>query len=325
MTELDDYDPAAYDALAALSPLNGTVAVRLNDPVDWDALFARTPPDQEWIVDDWWPAGRHLHVHASRKVGKSLLALWVAVSVARGRDPFTDRPIPSRRVSYFDMEMSEDDLHDRLADMEVTAAELRLLSYYLLPAMPPLDSEPGGRALLAHLDRDGSDVVVIDTVARAVSGDENEADTYRRLWAHTGLRLKSSGRSSLRLDHEGHQAGRSRGSSAKADDVDLVYGMTAGDDGALRLDRKYARVRGTDDRIDLARVDDPLRFRRVSESWPAGTAELAAALDDAGVPLDAGRRPARAMLRAAGLPSGRGEVLAKALAWRRRKVDTGLR
>ena len=27
----------------------------------------------------------------------------------------------------------------------------------------------------------------------------------------------------LRLDHEGHQTGHSRGASSKADDVDLVY------------------------------------------------------------------------------------------------------
>lgn len=284
-------------------------------PIDWHALYARTG-DVNWLVEDVWPAGRQLHIFAARKTGKSLVALWIAACLAAGRDPFTGRVQPRRRVGYLDYEMTEDDLLERCEEMGFTPDDLAgWLLYYLWPTLPALDTDNGGRTLLRLIERDQAEAVVIDTVSRVVEGEENSADTFRAFFSFTGMRLKRAGISLVRLDHEGHEAGRSRGSSAKADDVDVVWRLQATDDG-LALVKKAARMSWVPERVDLHRTD-PLGFRRVAESWPAGTAAKAAELDDIGAPVDITKREARQLLTDNGRLPGRNDLLLKAIAYRR--------
>ena len=130
------------------------------------------------------------------------------------------------------------------------------------------------------------------------------------------MRLKAEGVALVRLDHEGHQEGRSRGASAKADDVDIVWRLHQTDDG-LALVKKAARVSWVPERVELTRTPDSLGFRRTSRSWPAGTREKAAQLDRLGIPHDASKRAASKAIKAAGETPGRNDLLLKALAFRR--------
>jgi hypothetical protein len=283
-------------------------------PIDWHALFARQN-DIDWLVEDVWPAGRQLHIFAARKTGKSLLMLWIAANLAAGRDPFTGAARSPVGVAYLDYEMTEDDLLERLEEMGFTPDRLGELRYYLWPSLPPLDSNEGGTRLLRLVERDNAHAVVIDTVARVVNGGENDADTFRDFFIYTGMRLKRAGVSLARLDHEGHEGGRARGSSAKADDVDVVWRLQSTDDG-LALTKKAARVAWIPERVGLHRTD-PLGFKRTDQTWPAGTAAKAADLDSIGAPIDVTKRKARELLTAAGIPPGRDLVLLKAIAWRK--------
>jgi AAA domain len=208
-------------------------------PLDWHALFKRET-DVDWLVEDVWPAGRQLHIFAARKTGKSLLMLWIAACLAAGRDPFTGRQREPIRVAYLDFEMTEDDVLERVEEMGFGPDDLEALRYYLWPVLPPLDSNEGGTRLLRLVERDQAQAVVIDTVARVVNGGENDADTFRDFFVYTGMRLKRAGISLARLDHEGHEAGRARGSSAKADDVDVVWRLQATDDGLALVKRRPA-------------------------------------------------------------------------------------
>jgi hypothetical protein len=300
---------------------NGDIA-GLPVRVDWDALFAREDPDTAWLVEDVWPAARQLHVFATRKTGKSLVLLYIAASLAAGRDPFTGKAQPRVPMTYVDYEMSEDDLLERLDDMGFIPAELELLSYYQLPTLPPLDTAAGGRALLAIAHRDQSVGVVIDTIGRAVEGDENAADTYHGFWQHTGSPLKRAGIGLARADHEGHEEGRSRGSSAKADDVDIVWRLSRTDDG-YRLTKKHARISWIPDNVEIVQSVDPLTFRRSAGSWPAGTREKADELDAIAAPLGISKRQAIALLKAADLSVGRHEVLLKAIVFRQQEAVRG--
>lgn len=294
-----------------------TVDVSLPIPVDWAALYAREN-DAAWLVEDLWPEGRQLHIHAARKTGKSLVMLFIAASLAAGRDPFSNRPQPPVRTTYLDYEMTEDDLLERVEEMGFKPCDLAELRYYLWPAIAPLDTPHGGRTLLDLVRRDESKAVVIDTVSRVVEGEENSADTYRAMYRHTGVHLKAEGVALARLDHEGHEGGRSRGSSAKADDVDIVWQLQTTDNG-LSFTRKAARMSWVPEHVDLIRTTDPLRFRRAMASWPAGTAEKANQLDRLGVPLDASKRQAAAAIAAADETVGRHVVLMKALTFRRQR------
>lgn len=287
------------------------------EPVDWHALFARDASDRDWIVDGFLPRGRHAHIHAPRKNKKSLLSLWVSGNLSAGRHPFTgvaQDPVPTL---YMDYEMTEDDLLERVEEMGFTPDELAHLTYYLHPVIAPLDTAQGGVELAELVDVHRSEVVVLDTVSRIIDGEENSADTFRALFRHTGTPLKQRNVSLIRLDHEGHEGGRSRGSSAKGDDVDIVWGLTRTDTG-LTLKRKASRISWVPETINL-RQTNPLGYRIIDHAWPAGTAETATLLDQLGVPLDASRRTAAAAIKAASTDGkgARNEVISAAQRWRR--------
>jgi RecA-family ATPase len=303
---------------AATTNGDGEVVDDLPEPIDWHALFKREH-DVDWLVEDVWPAGRQLHIFAARKTGKSLLMLWIAACMAAGRDPFTDQTRERVRVAYLDYEMTEDDVLERVDEMGFTPDDLAgWLIYYLWPVLPPMDTAEGGTRLMRLIERDSVAAVVLDTVSRVVQGDENSADTYRAFFTYTGLRLKRAGIAMARLDHEGHEGGRSRGSSAKADDVDVVWRLQATDDG-MALVRNAARMSWIPKRVELHRRTDPLSFTRTESSWPAGTKAKADELDAIGAPINISKRVARELLKGAGLTPGTNEVLLKAIAFRRQQ------
>ena len=288
-------------------------------PVDWHAMFAKET-DIEWLVDDLWPHRRQLQIFAAKKTGKSLIMLWIAINLALGRDPFTGRNIAARRVTYLDYEMSPDDIVDRLREMGFSPDDIPdTFRYYLLPLLPPLDTPEGGAKLMRLVERDQTEVLVFDTLSRVVQGEENSNDTYMDLYAYTGLRLKKAGIALARLDHEGHESGRARGASAKADDVDINWQVKRTDDG-YRFVNRGSRVPYVADHIDIGKHDDPLRFERVGDSWPAGTKAKADELDTIGAPVEISNREARSALKEAGRSVGTSAVLAKAITLRKQRM-----
>jgi hypothetical protein len=78
-----------------------------------------------------------------------------------------------------------------------------------------------------------------------------------------------------------------------------VWRLTRTDNG-LELRRDASRMGWVPARVAFRQMADPLRFVRIAEDWPAGTAEVAAILDPLGVPASAGERPAGQALRDAG-------------------------
>ena len=316
-----DIDPRAiYEAeLARLKGEKDEPEYRFPS-LDLVALMNGEGHDIDWLVEDIWPIGRSLHLHAQRKAGKSLVTLWMACSLAVGRDPFTGMAITPQVVGYWDQEMTEDDLRERLIDMGFKAEQLGNLHYYLHQPIPPLDTEKGGMALVSQAVARNETVLIIDTMSRVISGDENSADTYINFYRFTGQPLKSHGISLLRLDHEGHEAGRSRGSSAKADDVDIVWQLKPSDDG-VQFVRKAARISWVPENVFIRKADaNGLAFSRQGSAWPEGTKEKATELDEIGVPIDAGRRIASRMLKDAGKPVGRTLTLTAALKYRKDRL-----
>lgn len=286
-------------------------------PVDWATFWALEAPEQEWLVEPIVPARRQVAIYSVAKTGKSLLALDIAAALATGRPLLGATRSAPVDVVYIDLEMTVDDVRERLDDLGYSADDdLSRLHYYSLPSLPSLDTDLGGQVLEAIAVRYAAALVVVDTMARAVAGDENESDTYRGFYTHTGRRLKAAGIGLLRLDHAGKDpAAGQRGSSAKADDVDVVFRLTANDAG-LKLRRTHSRIPWVPPEVDLERRSDPLRHTLTTGLWPDGTKEVAALLDQHRVPLDARVADAVQALKGAGCGRRKGVVLA-ALKWRR--------
>jgi hypothetical protein len=287
--------------------------------VDWAKFWARDHSDRDWLLDDVLARGRGHAFYARQKEGKSEFQLWCVLEILEN---------PNNVVIYLDYEMGEDDLYDRLVDFGYGPdSDLTRLRYALLPSLPPLDTTDGGYVLCELVDALTVEypghhvVVVIDTTGRAVSGDENSADTIRAFYRHTGIGLKQRGVTWARLDHAGKDADRGqRGSSAKGDDVDIVWRL-ARTDGGAELHRDAARPSWVPERVAFQRVTDPdLRYIRVAHVWPAGTKEVAELLDTLDVPADAGERTAMKALRDEG-HRRRNDVIRAAIRWRRASAE----
>jgi KaiC/GvpD/RAD55 family RecA-like ATPase len=293
---------------------------RWAEPIDWAAFWSTEAPAEDWILEPVVAAGRQTAIYSTAKTGKSLLALDIAAAGATGRSVLGYPPRDPIDIVYVDLEMTEADLRERLTDLGyVPDDDLSHLHYYQLPAWPALDAELGGEILRSIAVKTGARVVVIDTMARAVSGAENDADTYRNFYRHTGRQLKAAGVALLRLDHQGKdQALGQRGSSAKDDDLDVVFRLTQLDNKTLKLTRTRTRVPWMPAEISLVRHEEPmLRHVASDDAVPAGTHDAVLALDELEVPLDATGTVALAALRRAGKGQRKTVVLAALKARRR--------
>jgi hypothetical protein len=302
---------------------NSATAAYLRYPtLDWERAFERQPDDVDWLVPDFLVRGSLYSLVSLAKQGKSLLMQDTAAALAAGRQalghPAQD-PIP---VLYVDHENSRDDLIERLADMGYRPGDLTNLHYLSFPTMPPLDRADGGQDLAAVADHYNAELVVIDTIARVVAGEENSADTYRNFYRHTLVPLKAARRTVVRLDHRGKdaQAG-ARGSSAKNDDVDVVWNLSqsAGPNGEAYVKLELERQRGNA-HPGLIRVLRDINPRLRHEARPAPLSlddeqrirNCIDAMKRLGLPPDMGARKARSALRDNGYKV-RNEVVAAAV------------
>jgi hypothetical protein len=294
------------------------IRANLPTPLTAAELADTTPP--EWLVPGFIPLSAHVLLSAPAKTGKSATALWVAGCLALGRDPFTGAPGTRRRVMYLDFEMNKRDVRTRLDKLGFGPDEvLANTDYFLRPRLPgKLNTATGAVWMKAMLEVCPADLVVIDTAARVVEGAENDAPTWHAFHEHAQAVVRAAEVALLLIDHEGHEGGRARGTSAKADNVDVIWSLGKTGDDLRRLINKGDRTGECDDVIELRRTDDPpWGLERVAASAvPAATLAKVRDLDAAGVPVAASRRTAEEMLRAAGFTVGNTGLLGKALKYR---------
>lgn len=226
--------------------------------IDWHALWADETQD-EWIIEPILPARRLVALFSAPKVGKSLLLLELAVAMATGDAVLGTTLDRARIVLYVDFENDpRGDIRTRLVAMGRKPSELDNLRYLSFPRLEALDSKAGAARLLEICTEYAAEVVVIDTVSRAVQGDENENDTWLRFYRYTGLALKQAGIASIRLDHTGKDPEKGmRGGSAKYGDVDAVWQMSAVTETTFRLECKANRMPITEKVIVLRREQLP--------------------------------------------------------------------
>jgi DNA-binding transcriptional ArsR family regulator len=139
-------------------------------------------PDPVWAIPDLLPVG--LSVLAGKpKVGKSWLALQIAQAVATGGHAL-GKTVTAGPVLYLALEDSPRRLRSRM----------ELQGWPVLPQgqgefmtlgdfdaqIGPLSDPLAVTRLTDHMHRGGYRLVVIDTLSRAIRGDQNDADTMTR-------------------------------------------------------------------------------------------------------------------------------------------------
>jgi hypothetical protein len=223
--------------------------------LNWARFWESDFDQSEWLLEPLIAKGRTHAIVAPAKAGKSLLTLEACAALATGR-AFLNHPAGEpATVVYVDYEMTEADVHDRMVEFGYGPEDdLSRLVYILLPQIRPLDTSEGGASFVAEVLALDASLVVIDTLSRAVSGEENASETARELYRCTLLPLKSAGVATLRLDHMGKDTGKgARGSSAKVADVDIEWLMSARGD-AVTLKAENTRMSWVPKEVKLSRA-----------------------------------------------------------------------
>ena len=271
-------------------------------PLSSEAFWTAQEEDQEFLIAPFIGRGRAHALFAAAKVGKSYIILQAfAAAAIPGHTSWAETPTEPVKVLYLDYEMTEDDLRDRLETFGYGPQDDFSRFHYIKASMlgADLDTYEGGKALLEQALKWDVDLVVMDTMSRAVSGDENDADTVRKFYQHTGRVLKAHGIAWVRVDHAGKDGAKGqRGSSSKNDDVDVVWKLERTDNGAV-LHLTHSRVFWMPQSIALENVEAGngaiTHKRSATGGWPSGTAEAARQWLDLGIPADASRRTAKDM------------------------------
>ena len=286
--------------------------------VDWVAAYGLAEDPAQWLAEPLIPDNSAVALFAKGGTGKSLFALWLAAELITRPEPV--------RVLYLDYEMTIATVVARLEDMgHDDPTTLGHLQYCSLPSLPPLDTQAGGQAVVDMAKHLQVRLVVIDTFGRAVTGKEDLADTVRDWYRWTGQLLKTAGISFLRIDHAGKDMKRGqRGTSAKNDDVDVVWEMTERGRGEFLLRATKRRVDWVEERLVIRQSIDNGMLGYTWDTgvtYRAGAKECAELLDTLGVPVDISRRKAMALLREAGYGKDT-NVVADGIRWRKTSKTT---
>lgn len=214
-------------------------------------------PPQEYIVDNWLPVGGLISVFAARGVGKTWLALELALSVAKGKD-FFDWPITKpRRVLYIDGEMSLSMLQERIRNLSngevpenlfILPVSLLRRDKRTLNIHQTKTQQEINKCLDAFKEQGNQpDLIILDNLSALGRGidDNNNSDQENFLdWL---LELRSLGYSVLTIDHEGKSSDKgSRGASRKEDFLDTVIRLKARneDSNGANFEISFTKVRG---------------------------------------------------------------------------------
>jgi len=283
--------------------------------VNWMIAFKQQPEDVEWLVPDFIEEGTLNAIYSAPGVGKSLLALEVAVEVVRS----------GRTVVYIDQENRIHDTVERLTSFGVRPEELDRLLLYSFPALPPLDTKDGGTHLGAIAEAADCSLIVLDTLSRMVEGGENESDTYLSLYRNTLAPLKGKGIATLRLDHSGkNESSRQRGSSSKEGDIDVLFHLTRDGDNHFSLECEKTRSGHIPygQLINLTRDYDPLRHTwNVRIDIPLNKFEgIMRQMDLFSIPTTYGRDRVRKVLKDNHVVGVRNDLLGAAITERRNRV-----
>jgi len=207
-------------------------------------------PQREYLLYPVLPVQGLVIAYAPRGVGKTFVALSIALAVACGKAVFDWQAPQARPVLYLDGEMPAHAMKERLAGLlKGMKAErpsddlLQIVTPDIQEVpMPDLATPAGQEAVERFLP--GVALVVIDNLATLCrTGKENEAQSWQpvQTWL---LDLRRRGISVLVIHHAG-KSGDQRGTSAKEDIMDTVI--------SLRRPEEYEMTEGARFEVHLTK------------------------------------------------------------------------
>lgn len=184
-------------------------------------------PPRGMIIKPIIPTQGLAMLYATRGIGKTYVALSIALAVAAGVSLFGNRwsAEKPRRVLFIDGEMPAITLQERLKSLSanfplIEEGYLRVITPDFQPnGIPDLSTEEGQKVIEEYLE--GVELVILDNLSSLLrNGRENEAESWMPLQSWL-LALRRRGISVLIVHHAGKNGGQ-RGTSKREDLLDTV-------------------------------------------------------------------------------------------------------
>jgi len=192
-------------------------------------------PPREYLLGSWLTCRSSNMIFAPRGIGKSMLALNIALAVARGKSFLGWHSYRKGGVLYVDGEMTDIEWRERLQAVGLTAYSsdldnLRLITYDGLPTETGRRVPNIGRSLDRHRIcaslRPGDQLLVLDNISCLTCGiDENDSVAWEPIaeWAEY---LKHQYHLAVLFVHHAGKGGGQRGVSKREDPMDTVISLT---------------------------------------------------------------------------------------------------
>ena len=257
---------ASLPTPTAVSQTNSLAKESSLNLVDWEVAFTQ-PQEVEWLVPSLLASGRGHAIYSAPGIGKSLLTLEIAACLAAGQEVLGCEARRPLKVLYLDQENNvTSDVVPRLKSMGFTPGVLKNLAFASFPDLDALDGRNGNQTMEELLEQTKPELVVFDTLARFVEGEENSNNTWNNFYVNVGVPMKRRGIAYLRLDHSGKNEDQGmRGGSAKLGDLDLVWRLSqSADSKTFVLSNEKSRLPLATKRLKLTRALEPKLSHRLS-------------------------------------------------------------
>jgi replicative DNA helicase/DNA-binding MarR family transcriptional regulator len=213
--------------------------VNSNAKVIWaNELEKAELPEPSWLIPGILPDAGVCVLAGMPKVGKSWLALQIAVAVATGKDTGGIEACKQVRVLYLALEDTERRIKNRLANAKLGFPENLCFAYEWKRL-----HEGGLEELRRFVSENNIGFVVIDTLAKVRPPQNGKGNPYAEDYLHVGL-LKSLadelGITVLLVHHKRKAKGLD-----PIEDVSGTTGLTGAVDTILLLDKKRGEEDGT--------------------------------------------------------------------------------
>ena len=201
-------------------------------------LLALEQGQREHLISPWLRQGESAMVFAAPGVGKSLLALSMALAVAGGGvllDTWQTGGKP-RKVLYIDGEMALDDIGERArilmpsagGNLEAVTGNLQIMARQQQEAhswFVDLSEERSQEFVISKAVDDGIELVILDNLSTlATIEDENLASAFNSTNMFL-LKMKQAGIACLLVHHTAKASDNYRGSSKLATSFDVMIGL----------------------------------------------------------------------------------------------------
>lgn len=224
----DDTEDPQQTAAWALGQLEDTatpkrtVRLLVGDEID-------SQPDPMWLVDGMLPEGLSV-IYGRRSAAKSFLAMAWAFSIASGTS-WHGRKVTSAPVVYVVAEGASGAKARRRAWMQANHVPKLDHVAWFPTAMDPADPTDAS-ILCQNIERMAAGLVVLDTVARCMQGEENSTEDMKRFVAGCDRIRERTGASVLLVHHSDKQDSGLRGNSSLGDACDGIVHMAFNADGS---------------------------------------------------------------------------------------------